>query len=77
MLSNFFPSKLVWMPSVCYIPNYYMQICVYLYLVPFSLHRIGNFLAYIAALFVASVCRLLSVFGRVQGVRLQFSRSQF
>ena len=28
------------------------------------LHRIGNLLAYVAALFVTSVCRLLSIRGR-------------
>ena len=40
------------MPSVCYIPDYYLQNCVYLYFVPFLLHRIGNLLAYVAAFFV-------------------------
>ena len=48
--------KLVCMPSVCYIPNYYLQNCVYFYFVPFLLNRIGNLLAYVAALFVTSVC---------------------
>ena len=47
------------MPSVCYVPNYYWQSCVYLYLVPLLLNRIGNLLAHVAALIVTSVCRLL------------------
>ena len=42
----------------------YLQNSVYLYLVPLLLHRIGNLLAYVAALFATSVCRLLSVLGR-------------
>ena len=60
MLSDLLHANLVWMPSVCYIPNYYLQDSVYLYLVPFLLNRIGYFLTYVAALFVTSVCRLLS-----------------
>ena len=42
--------KFVWMPSVCYVPNYNTQNSVYLYLVPLVLHCIGNLLAYVAAL---------------------------
>ena len=41
-----------------------MQNCAYLYLVPLLLHGIGNLLAFVAALFVTSVCPLLSVRGR-------------
>ena len=33
---------------------YYMQNCIFLYLVLLLLHRIGNLLAYVAALLVAS-----------------------
>ena len=62
MLSDLVHAKLVWMPSVCYIPNYYMLNCVYLYLVPLLLNGIDNLL-YAAALFVNSVCRCLSVRG--------------
>ena len=64
MLSHLLQAKLVWMPSVCYIPKYNLQNCVYLCLVPFLLHRIPNLLAYVAAFFVTSVCLLLSVRGR-------------
>ena len=42
--------------SFFYIPTYYLQNCVYLYLVPLLLHRICNLLAYVAALLVTSVC---------------------
>ena len=62
--SNLLHAKLCWMPSVCYISNYYLQNCVILCLVPLLLRVIGNLLAYVAALFVTSVCRLLSVLGR-------------
>ena len=61
MLSNLCYAKLVWMSSVCYVPNYYLQNCVYLYLVPLLLPRIVNLAAYVAALFVTIVCWLLSV----------------
>ena len=54
MLWDLLHAKLVWM-SVCSIPNYYMQNWVFLYLVPFLLNWIGNWLAYVAALFVTSV----------------------
>ena len=54
-------ANLVWLPSVFYIPNYYLQHCVYLYLVPFLLNGIGNLLAYVAALFVTTVSWLLSL----------------
>ena len=37
--------------------------CVYLYLVPFLLYGIGKLLAYVAAFFVTSVCRPLSLRG--------------
>ena len=63
MLCDFSHAKLVWMPSVCYFPNYYLQIVVYLYLVPLMLNGIGNILAYVAALFVTSICRWLGVRG--------------
>ena len=46
------------MPSVCYIPIYYMQNCVYLYLVPLLLHRIDNLSADRVALCVASDSKL-------------------
>ena len=65
MYSNFLLAKLVWMPSVCYIPNYYLQICVCFYLVPFLLHRVGSLLSYVAALFVTSFCRLVGVRSKV------------
>ena len=55
--------KLVWMPSVCYNPNYYLQNRVYLYLVPLFLNEIGNLLVYVGVLFATSVCRLLSLSG--------------
>ena len=54
MLSDLLDAKLVCMPSVCYIPNINCK-TVYLYLV---LNRIG-----VAAIFVTSVCRLLSLSG--------------
>ena len=63
MISYLFYSKLVWMLPACYIPKYYLQSCVYLYLVPILPHRIGNLLAYIAALFVAKFCNLSTVRG--------------
>ena len=44
-----------------------MQNCVCSYFVPLLLHRIGNLLAYVAALFVTSFCRLLTVRGREVG----------
>ena len=40
-----------------------MPNCVYFYLVPLSLHCIGNLLAYVAALFVTTAGRVLSVRG--------------
>ena len=64
MLSNLLHAKLAWMPSVYYIPNCYMQKCVYFYLVTLLLNRIGDLLAYVAAIFVTSVCRFLTVRGR-------------
>ena len=54
MLCNLFHENLVWMPSVGYIPNYYLQNWVYLYL----LNRIGNLLTYVADLSLISVCQL-------------------
>ena len=59
-LRLFLHAKLI---SVCFIQNYYLQICVYLYLVPLLLNGIGNLLAYVAVFFVTSVCRLLSLRG--------------
>ena len=56
-------AKLVWMPSVLYIPNYFLQNLVYLYLVALLLNGIDNLLAYVTALFVTSVCPLLSLRG--------------
>ena len=56
------------------LPNYYMPNCVYLYLLPLLLHIIDTLLAYVADLFVTSVCGLLRVRG--QGVKRQISRSQ-
>ena len=55
--------QLVWIPSVCYIQNYYMLGCVYLYFMPLFLHRLGNLLAYVAALFVASLSKLSTARG--------------
>ena len=50
------------MPSVCYVPIYYfVPSFVYLYLVSLCLQRIGNFLAYIAALYVTMGCLLAFV----------------
>ena len=46
------------MPSVCYTTSYCMQNCVSEYLVPVLLHRIDNFLAYVAALIVACVSKM-------------------
>ena len=54
MFSDLLHAKLVWMLSVCCIPNYYSQNCSVLYLVLLLLHRIGNLLAYVASLLVAS-----------------------
>ena len=51
------------MALVCYIPNYYLQNFVCLYLVPILLNRIRNSLASVAALLVTSVCQWLSVRG--------------
>ena len=65
MLSNLLHADSVWMPSVCYNPNYFLQNCVVLYLVPLLLNRIGYLLACVAALFVTSVCCLLSFGGLV------------
>ena len=56
-------AMLVWMPSVRYIPNYYLQNWVYLYFVLFLANSVGNLLAYIAALIVNSVCRFLVLRG--------------
>ena len=56
-------AKLLWMPSVCEVPNYYWQNCVYLNFLLLLLNGIGNLLAYVAGLFVTSVCRWLSVRG--------------
>ena len=48
------------MPSVSYIPNYFLQSsCNWCHFC-----CIANLLAYVAALFVTSVCRLLGVCGR-------------
>ena len=55
MLSNLLYAKLVLIPSVCYIPNFYLQNCVYFSLVPFLLYGIGNLLEYVAA-FLTSAC---------------------
>ena len=64
MLCDLLHAKLVWwMPSVFYIPKDHLQNCVYLYLVSVLLNRIDNLLAFVAALFVTSVCRWLSVRG--------------
>ena len=57
MLCFLIPAKLVGSPSACYIPNFYMQNWVYLFLVPLLLNNVGKLLAYVAALFVTSVCR--------------------
>ena len=61
------------MPSVCYNPNYYLQNCVYLYLVPILLNRIGNLLAYVVSRTAfchvfASVCASVSLFLRLSGL---------
>ena len=64
IFSNFLHTKLECMPSVFHNLKVYMRSCVYLYLLPLLLHSIGNLLAYVAALLVTSVCRLLSVRGR-------------
>ena len=61
MFSKLLHTKLVWMSSVCCIPNYYLQNCVNLCFMPLLLHNIGILLAYVAVLFVISVYRLLSV----------------
>ena len=65
MLSIILHAKTAWMPSICYILNYYIPKSVYLYLLPLLLHSIGNLLAYAAALCGTTiVCGLLSVHGR-------------
>ena len=64
MLSILLHAKLVWMPSVCYILNYYMQNFVYLYLVLLLPHRFAMLLALVAASFETSACRLLRIRGR-------------
>ena len=51
-------------PSVCYISNYCLQNFVYLYLVSFLLHGIGNLLKHVAALSKASLTKL----SRARGV---------
>ena len=63
MLYDLLHAKLVWMLSVYYNSIYYLQNWVYLYLVPLLLNSTGYLLAYVAALFVSSVCRLLSLSG--------------
>ena len=65
MFCELLHAKLVWMPSVCFIPIYYLQSWVYLYLVPLLLNRFDNLLAYVAALFMTSVFLLLSLRGWV------------
>ena len=55
MLCELLHGKLTWMPSVCYIPSYYLQNCVYLYFVPPLLNRVGSLLAEVAALFGTSL----------------------
>ena len=55
ILYNFLHAKFVWMLSFV---KFQLQNCVFLYLLSFLLHRIGNFSAYLAALFVASVSKL-------------------
>ena len=76
MLSNLLHNKLVWVPSVFYIPNYYLLSCVYLFLVPLLLHRIFNLLEYKAALFEQCLLIVKRSWPRGQGVRHQFSWSQ-
>ena len=44
MLSNFLHTKLVWIPSVCYIPNYYLQSCFHLYLMSFCCTTLAIYL---------------------------------
>ena len=58
MLCDLLDANLVWMPSVSYIT----KLCLFVF-VPLLLNGIGNLLAYVAALFVTSVCRWLSVRG--------------
>ena len=61
--------------SLLYSKLFFLRNCVYLYLLPILLHRIGNSLAYVAALFVTSVCRLIRARGRAgQGLRFYISR---
>ena len=55
MLPNLLPAKVVWMPSFCCIPKRYLQNCVYIYLVPLLLNRIGYLMAYVDVLFLTSV----------------------
>ena len=63
MLCDLLHAKLEWLLQFVYIPNYYLQNCAYLFLVPLLLKGIGNLLAYVAALIVTSDCRWLSVRG--------------
>ena len=63
-----------WMHSVCYTPKLlHAKLCLFVF-VATLLHIIDTLLAYVADLFVASVCRLLRVRG--QGVKRQISRSE-
>ena len=61
MLCDLIHEKLVDAFSLLYSKLLLAKLC--LYLVPFLLNRIGNLLAYVAALVVTSVFRRISVLG--------------
>ena len=63
MLSDLLHAKVVGVPLVCYIPNDYLQNCVFLHLVLLLLHRIGNFLAYVAGVIGDYFLGILSILG--------------
>ena len=50
--------------SLLYSKKLLAKLFFFLYLVSLLLHGVGNLLAFVAALFVTSVCQLLSVRGR-------------
>ena len=60
---RFVQANLAPMPSVCCIPNYYLQNCVYLYLVPLLMHLNDNFLVYVCSCCYVMLVNCLGVVG--------------
>ena len=61
MFFDLLRAKLVWIPSVCFFFKFlYLSIFVFGAIL---LNRTGNLIAYVVALFVTSVFRLLSLRG--------------